>query len=283
MGPLVVTGVWIEAGGYDPAALREVLSGPFDVRDSKAVFSRRGLGRGETAALSIVGALTGRRLERATDLLGGIASSRCDREDPFPCDVGELTLPLWAGRDAVEDRTTRLGRALRDAGVSGSGIECEVVCARALNRALVPAVSKLDLDLELFLAVAGRMRGRWAGPGEITCGRIGNRKTYGPRLGEHRVLVETRERSEYAVPSLGVIRFVLDADASDPLVSMASLVGKYAREVQMEAIHRNASRLVPGLARPSGYRDPVTAAFLEAAGPAIGGSGVPRECMERRR
>jgi hypothetical protein len=285
MGPLVVTGTWIELPRYDAAHLRRALARPFDVRDSKQVFHQKDLARGESAALAVIGALCGTVPSSAVELwdLLGAGSGRpalpCSRG---PCDVGDLSLPIWGG--ATGDRSERLRQALEEEGLAGSGIACACVCPWELNRLLEDGTSKLDVDLGLFLEVARRIRTRWGRSGTFTCGKIGNRKSYGSRLGPgHRVIEESREASTYALEELGTMSFVLDADDSDPLVSMSSLVGKYVREIVMQAIHLWAERRVPGLRRPSGYRDPVTRAFVEEMSGTFEREGVPPDCITRSR
>ncbi len=287
----MVTGTWIEAPAYDPDGLRRALARPFDVRDSKQVFHQKDLARGETAALAVVAALCGRVPGSGADLwsLLGAGAGRpalpCSRGGfPGPCDASGLRLPIWSRDGEIEDRGARLRASLVEAGVGGSGIECACVCPWELNGLLADGTSKLDVDLALFLSVARRIRSAWSGGGTFTCGKIGNRKSYGGRLDPgHRVLEESREVSSYEVDALGTIRFVLDADDSDPLVSMSSLVGKYVREIVMQAIHGWAAERVPGLRRPSGYRDPVTRSFVESTAGAFASEGVPPDCFTRSR
>jgi ribonuclease HII len=75
---------------------------------------------------------------------------------------------------------------------------------------------------------------------------------------------------------------VQDADASDLLVSLASMVGKWIREVLMERIVRHYQGLVPGLAGASGYHDPVTGRFVLATELVRNEKRIPDDCFERR-
>jgi hypothetical protein len=290
LGPLVVTGVWIACDRYDPGALAAVLDERFDVRDSKTVFNQRDPARGETAALSVVSAL-----------MGGIpddGQSLVERLDPgrsragFPCVDGGLdlcgaagvALPVWADREAVRERGSGLQEALRRAGWRRGGIRSAVMCPWELNGSMTDGTSKMDVDLALFLSVAHALRGSRREDGTITCGKVGARSFYADRLGPGvRVLSESRSSSSYDVPRLGRVSFVRDADAGDPLVSMASLVGKLVREVVMEAIFRRAAEMVEGLDRPSGYRDRVTRRFIERTSATLLGAGAPSACIRRVR
>ena len=81
------------------------------------------------------------------------------------------------------------------------------------------------------------------------------------------VAVEGRPASRYRLAGLGTVAFVRDADGSDLLVALASLVGKYVREVLMNKISAHYRRDDPSLPRPSGYRDPVTERFIVGTQP----------------
>jgi ribonuclease HII len=75
---------------------------------------------------------------------------------------------------------------------------------------------------------------------------------------------------------------VQDGDATDLLVSLASMVGKWMREVLMERIVRHYQELVPGLAGASGYHDPVTGKFVAATELVRKEKRIPDDCYERR-
>jgi ribonuclease HII len=98
----------------------------------------------------------------------------------------------------------------------------------------------------------------------------------------HSIVQESRPKSVYRFPGLGDIAFVQDADASDLLVSLASMVGKWMREVLMERIVRHYQELVPGLAGASGYHDPVTTRFIAATELVRTEKRIPGDCYERR-
>ncbi len=87
-----------------------------------------------------------------------------------------------------------------------------------------------------------------------------------------------------------------DADASAPLVMLASLVGKYVRELFMRRISHHyfseaearaletpdeAEQEAPP--RPSGYHDPVTAAFVKRTALVRKKRKLPERCFERER
>jgi ribonuclease HII len=120
-----------------------------------------------------------------------------------------------------------------------------------------------------------------------TCGKVGGFDRYsdafGPMNGRlHAIAVEGRARSEYSVPGVGRIAFVRDADADHLLVSMASLVGKWARDLLMARIVRYHRAVDPDLPDASGYHDPVTTRFIDATSLARKRLALPDDCFERR-
>src|ERR1044072_8008304 len=87
-------------------------------------------------------------------------------------------------------------------------------------------------------------RGRVTGSLEAVCGKVGGYARYsdafGPLAGRlHAIIEEGAKRSAYSFPGLGTIAFVRDADANHLLVAMASMVGKWIREVMMTRIVRH--------------------------------------------
>ena len=120
-----------------------------------------------------------------------------------------------------------------------------------------------------------------------TCGKVGGYDRYAAAFGPmngwlHSVAEEGRRRSEYAVPGLGRIAFVRDADASHLLVAMASLVGKWVRDALMARVVRYHRVADPELPDASGYHDPVTARFVAASRLSRQRRHLPDDCFERR-
>jgi ribonuclease HII len=164
-----------------------------------------------------------------------------------------------------------------------------VRCTARLNEALAAGVSRFDADLHAMEAIVaegmdiGRREGLFV---EAVCGKVGGRDRY---LGAFRVLPahevalfdEGRSASTYRFADRAVVTFVKDSDAADPLVGLASLVGKWARDLLMERIVRHHRRAVPAAPRVSGYHDPRTAQFVELTRPSRRLTGLPDTCFER--
>jgi hypothetical protein len=94
-------------------------------------------------------------------------------------------------------------------------------------------------------------------------------------------LEEGRAASTYRIASLGRVSWVRDADASNLLVGMASLVGKWVREALMGNIVRFYQSHVSDLAPASGYHDPVTARFIAKADASRKRLKIASSCFER--
>jgi hypothetical protein len=122
---------------------------------------------------------------------------------------------------------------------------------------------------------------------DVTCGKVGGYNSYPAAFGPLSgwlvsTLEEGRARSEYRVLKVGKVAFVRDADASHLLVALASLVGKWVRDLLTRRVTRYHRAHDPTLPEASGYHDPITARFVEASSLARRKREVPDACFERR-
>ena len=122
---------------------------------------------------------------------------------------------------------------------------------------------------------------------EVLCGKVGGTDRYAERFVEWsgrqvRALVESRARSAYDVAGIGRVSFVRDGDATEPAVAIASVVGKYVRELWMDDLARAVGWAGPA---PSGYHDEATARLEAKAREAIGAGAcrLPAGCVRRDR
>jgi hypothetical protein len=125
---------------------------------------------------------------------------------------------------------------------------------------------------------------------EITavCGKVGGMGDYSSFFGPlsmrlHAVLSRSKALSAYHFPGLGEVRFVRDADAKDSLVMLASIVGKYVRELLMARVSGYYRRGDDTLEAVSGYHDPVTSRFVKATSLVRKQQRIPDSCFERAR
>ena len=157
-----------------------------------------------------------------------------------------------------------------------------------MNEGLDAGKSRFVLDLHAMERLVLELRAL-AGDGRHGGVRQGRRlrqvrRRFGPLGGRlHSVLEEGRARSAYRFPGVGEIAFVRDGDATDLCVAMASIVGKYLREVLMARVVRyyrdGRSPTCPTPAATTTRSRP--ASSTRRASPARGAS-VPDGCFERR-
>jgi ribonuclease HII len=294
LGPLVVTAVVaVTSGGGDARAEsrpRGALRKRLD--DSKKLVAYRDNALGEAWARGIA-----RRMGHG-DLASPEAVVRVLSLDAAevltaPC-PGEHAAQCWSavgeefGCDdklltSVEKDLARL----EEVGVNVTRAACVVTCTRRLNEGVGRGLTRFDMDLHAMERLTLEARERAGRDVVATCGKVGGFDRYGPAFGPlggrlHAVAEEGRARSEYVMPGLGSIAFVRDADARHLLVCMASLVGKWVRDVLMGRIVRYHRADDPELPDASGYHDPVTTRFIDATRLSRKGRGLPDDCFERK-
>jgi ribonuclease HII len=296
LGPLIVTGVVAvtsgnghkRAEGRPLGALRQRLD------DSKKLVAYRDNALGEAWARAIVRRMRKEQaplespdaIVHALSLDGAVTlRAPCPREHAAQCwDASAEVFGCDATLLALVERD--LAR-LEAAGVNVTSAACVVTCTRRLNEGVARGLTRFDLDLHAMERLALEARNRTGHDVIATCGKVGGFDRYAPAFGPlggrlHVALVEGRARSEYVMPGLGRIAFVRDADAKHLLVCMASLVGKWVRDVLMGRIvryHRAANADLPDA---SGYHDPVTTRFIDATRLSRRERSLPDDCFERK-
>ena len=183
-----------------------------------------------------------------------------------------------------------LKNELRERGVDVVSVKSSVICTNNLNRARDQGHNRFVVDLHAMERLVLALRDHAECDVTAVCGKVGGMADYSRFFGPlggwlHVVLEQRRARSAYRFPGVGELHFVQDADAKDALVMLASLVGKYLRELLMARVSRwYASELGPDAnGGPSGYNDPVTARFVEATALVRTKRRVPKSCFERER
>lgn len=291
LGPLVVTAVWARVTPEGRAFVARGPRGKLATRlgDSKAMVAHGDVALGEAWARAVV-RRSGSRAASAVDLVRALSlASEEDLRAPCPphvaaqCWDDAADAPLAANDDA--EVVARDLRDLARRGVDVVGARASIVCTHRLNVARAGGASRFDVDLHemerLVLAVAEHTGGEV----NAVCGKVGGYSRYGDAFGPvggrlHVTLEEGRARSAYRFPGVGALAFVRDADATDVLVALASMIGKWLREALMARIVRFYDQ--PGeTRRASGYHDPVTERFIAATALARASRGVPTSCFER--
>ncbi len=290
LGPLVVTGTVFESDDYDIERFSRLAGPDLPAADSKILFSRRSPAAGERAIRSWI-ELFGCRAGTFADLVedvclplpfpvpcpGGVI--------PIPCETTGIDLPLWA-----QPGTNTVSMTVKDrfnkAGVEPGSVGSFMMCAGALNLALQePDANKMRLDFELMMKLAMRLTHSERGEAIVLCGKIGSAMRYGRwfegmNLSVDSVIRESREVSTYRVSGIGEVSFIRSGDSIHLPISVASMVGKYLRELAMERL--NTTLGWNAEMRASGYRDRITARFVEQTVGIRRDMGLASSCFTRR-
>jgi ribonuclease HII len=297
LGPLVVTAVWAETRGEGHQRAKRRARGALRERlgDSKklARFGDATLGEAWARAVVTREGFSGRLAPHDPDAL--VRTLSLDGADDLraPCPEAHVDQCWSAAGEQFAADPALVGQIERDlAKLDAQGVRviqaaCVLVCARRLNEAVDRGLTRFDLDLHAMERLALFARTRVGCDVEAVCGKVGGYDRYASAFGPmqgwlHAISVEGRARSEYAVPGLGKIAFVRDADDSHLLVSMASLIGKWVREVLTARVVRYHRAVDPELTDASGYHDPVTSRFIKASRLSREKRGLPDDCFERR-
>jgi len=292
LGPLIVTSVVARVRPGAEAILTEKPQGGLADRlgDSKVMVAHGDVALGEAWAQAIAHRMK-QEAECPDDLVNAIAlQTRTDLRASCPAHVREQ---CWnAEGEAFEAKGRQLravGSDLDDLAARGVDVieaRSSIVCTRRLNDERAAGRSRFDVDLHAMERMILYYRERFGEDLDVVCGKVGGYARYpdafGPLAGRmHAVIEEGAARSAYRLPGLGTIAFVRDADAGHLLVSMASMVGKWLREVLMARIVRFYAGGAGVPESASGYHDPVTEKFVAATALIREKRRIPETCFAR--
>lgn len=290
LGPLVVTAVRARVAPEAQRLFRRKLRGKIakDLDDSKNIVSHGNTALGEAWAR----VLTGETSETPQSLFQSLSLEGMDHLTS-PCPRSVLAQCWSARHDAFVASDDLLSRVrshvswLQRAGLTELHVKTSVVCTRRLNEDRERGGNRFTSDLHAMERLILSLGGECGQEMLAVCGKVGGMTDYSRFFGPlsmrlHNVLEVGRARSAYRFPTIGEIHFVRDADATDPLVMLSSLVGKYVRELLM---HRVWQHYRPDDADKSvsGYHDPTTAKFVEKTSAERKRRRVPLLCFERAR
>ncbi|MET0343424.1 MAG: hypothetical protein ABW252_20605 [Polyangiales bacterium] len=290
LGPLVTTAVGFSLARYVPAA--QVAAGrALGIDDSKATAGFGQMAVAEGLALAVVARRTGALPGNIDALFEGLLLERpkalqgaCPDGAHAQCWAAPLSLPCFGGDVGA-------GHAMLD-GLAARGIELvharsAVACAGSLNQRLRVGQSRVEVDLELMELLVLDARATLAAELRAICGMVGGIRNYTAKLRHFPAGGVTPVRAKggtlaYDVAGVGHVRFEIDADARHLPVALASMVGKYVRELWMarqNAFYRGHD---PTLDEVSGYHDPITRRFVAASAGLRARLGVVDACFVRK-
>lgn len=269
LGPMIATAVSIEVADYDQNALRE-LGGSLSIADSKKSSSFGHMRVAEAIALASVARVTGRAPRDVDEFLHALSidtiealQAKCPSSTRSQCWGASIALPRYEGDIDVGIRALD---ALQQNGVTLRGAKTRVVCVQKLNEAHAAGTNKLAMDLHSFEWLVEHLS---AGQDEVLaiCGMVGGFRKYTDnftRFAERgtSIITEEKGRSAYRVQGIGEVSFEIDADDWHLPVALASMIGKYVREISMDRQNRHYRAHDATLENVSGYRDPRTKKFI---------------------
>jgi ribonuclease HII len=289
LGPLIVTAVLARVSESGQRVLGRRLRGRLaqDLDDSKRLVSHADFSLGEAWARALTEntsdhpqALFERlSLEDQTSL-----RRKCASHIEGQCWSHEGEAFLASASDVLRlDRHLGRWRAL---GVEILAVKCTSLCSHRLHDERALGQNRFTSDLHGMERLLIALRQHAGSDVHAVCGKVGGMMDYSRYFGPlsdrlHAVLELRPERSAYRFPGLGDVHFVQDADALDPLVMLASLVGKYVRELLMARVNRFYRSPESEEPMVSGYNDPVTQAFVRATRARRKQLRIVDECFER--
>jgi len=291
LGPLTATAASISIDDYDPERLAAIARA-HGVDDSKANSRFGAMKVAESIALALAARETGSVPGSADAFfdalaLGGTEALRV----PCPsahvgrqCFDEPLPLPAFGG-DAREGERVLLA-VEREGGLRLERVRTTLACAAVLNREREAGVSKTRVDLGLFERLLRDARAASGRDLVAICGMIGGIRDVPAYTREFSAedfdpIVLERDVRAYDLRGVGRVRFETSADANHMPVALASMVGKYARELGNHRIVGFYRARKPELPMASGYHDPVTTRFIEGAAAIREGEGIPEACFLR--
>lgn len=290
LGPLVVTAVLarVDERGHRTLSRKLPKFIRNDLDDSKRLVTHGDITLGEAWARVLAQRAAPNPDSLLDDLLlddRSVLSAPCPTHVRPQC--WNVDGEAFGADEALLDRIAAHREALLERGVTLLSVKSSVICTKRLNDARDRGHNRFVSDLHAMENLVLSLRKLAGERVRAICGKVGGMGAYGKFFGPlsghlHTVLEQGAARSAYYFPAVGEIHFVRDADAKDPLVMLASLVGKYVRELLMARI----ARFYPGSeaeAAPSGYHDPVSQAFVTRSALLRRSLAVPDTCFERAR
>ena len=297
LGPMIVTAVMAEASADGRRLLERKPRGGLARRlgDSKGLVAHGDVALAEAWARVLVGRGAGHN-SRGLSPAELVEAISLDGEAALRAPCPDHVAPQCWNTDGEgfeegvnDDLLKQLNRdldRLQARGVRVVAVRSVIVCTRLLNDAVEAGRSRFVVDLHAMERLVLALRELAGKEVQAICGKVGGfgayGKVFGPLAGRlHAVVEEGRARSTYRFPGVGELSFVRDGDSSHLLVGMASLVGKYLRELLMDRIVRHYRQDLPELPTASGYHDPVTKGFVVATESVRRRRRIPDDCFER--
>jgi len=277
LGPLVATATLLSVKNIE-----SLLAG--SLKESKEIFrSGNRMGEGEDIVLSFFNFLKGYIPRHPQEIFNELLLTRdytCDT--PLPHCNPDFNIPNWCEKSRI--RKSKAETYLNE--VDGELIEVKSIalCPAQLNKRL-KSYNKNHIDYLLFEELIRYFREKYKEEIVFLCGAIGTTKDYSLYFRHLKALPYKSLRGEeevaYFFPSLGELRFIKNGDNKYFPIKLASLFGKYIRELFVEQMNRFFRSNLPSLPYCSGYRDEKTKEFIKNSEEIRAKLKIPQTCFRR--
>jgi len=296
IGPLVATAAAFEVPDYEPEKMAAALSQGTRVADSKSFLSHSNMEKGEITTLAYLACSDQGAPDNYASLLENLLvpspvdGPACPKPAREMCFGGIEGLPIFSKPEDVEKAASTLPNLLASHNIRFVGARCVMLCAGNFNILYKAISGKALLDLFLFELLITGMSTVLQSEALYLCGKVSGMKRYSDRfvlLGAGietkgiEAMIEEPALSEYKIQGIGTVRFVRSGDSIHPPTSLASVIGKYLRELSMSAINGFLKRQFGIEDGISGYRDKKTKEAVARVLPGIEVVGIPRHCLLR--
>lgn len=295
LGPLVVTAVTVatEHEKAEKFALGRPGKTFARINDSKKLVSYKEHALGEAWA-RVLGGAVGATGGSPHELVSALSLDPAEwLRELCPTESDHAHQCFSVAGEAFEAEDDLVGKVRSDLarlekrGLRLLSVRVAIVCTRRLNDAVTRGTTRFQVDLNTMERLVLDARARANEDVVAVCGKVGGYDRYpdafGPLAGRlHAIVCEGRAKSEYAFPGIGRMAFVRDADEKHLVVCLASLVGKWVRDLLTARVVRHHKRTLPHLPMVSGYHDPVTNRFIADTAHVREQTNFPSECFERR-
>ena len=269
LGPLVVTGTIFKIDDeYNNHNFKKT-SLENRVEDSKDIFKQniRSKAKGEDIVLSYYYLLFKKYPQDADEFLSAIAfpsifsnAYHCEGIYRKICWHPKLSIPIW------ERETPSINPQWE---TSLEEIQSIICCPREFNQELKKNPNKMLVNLSYFERLMNYYQEKYGSNILFLCGKIGGIKDYLKYSNflnnKHRCqpLNITDDVSSYLSSSLGKISFIKNGDQSEFPIALASIFGKYIREIFIERLNLNFPAEIRNDHYISGYYNHITDSFIK--------------------
>ncbi|MBN2341992.1 MAG: hypothetical protein JXX29_21785 [Deltaproteobacteria bacterium] len=289
LGPMVVTACAFRAKRYDEAHFWKLCDESLPADDSKIIFKRNKESFAETAVLRWLSVFS-HFPNNATELFNTLCESTprpCPEAFPEVCRPhNQNAIPAFGG-EAPRQLSLNLWNRFDHLSITPLQTRAFLLCPGEFNAHFSSSdVNKLQLDFNLMMQLIQLFqRERTDDDEEIwaVCGKVGGAQKYLPwfhalNITDCDIIEEHRDVSTYRLPDNTTVSFIKDGDSAHLPVAVASMVGKYLRELSIQETNR---LLAPNQPPVSGYRDVRTKAFIEATAASRTARNLPDRCFLR--